>query len=132
MKTYVYAVENRHCNILDGVVFQNRNEACHAIHMVCDAYYDRDFNLMSRHRYNNWLSKIIEDYWAGDYDKSTANKLLKEKLKRQSKYRLKDIWATAVYWDFYRMFFINEKPIVDNMERLRNNIKECKNKGELQ
>ncbi len=132
MKTYVYAVENRHCHILDGVVFQNRNEACHAIHMVCDAYYDRDFNLMSRHRYNNWLSKIINGYWHGDYGMVYANKELKKALKKQTKYSIQDIWTTAAYWDFYRMFFIIEKPIVDNMERLHHNIKECKNKGELQ
>ena len=127
MKKYVYAVNNYHCHILDGIVFRNRNEADHAIHMVCDTRYERDFNLMSHHRYNNWLSKIIKGYWHGDYSEAHANKELKKALKNQTKYSVQDIWSTAVYWDFYEMFYIDEQPIVDDMAKLYNNIKEMKN-----
>ena len=128
MKTYVYAVNNNHCHILDGIVFRNRNEATHAIHMVCDIHYERDFNLMSRHRYNNWLSKIIKGYWEGDYGEEYANKQLKKALKNQTKYSIDDIWRTAVYWDFYEMFYIDKQPIVDDMDKLYNNIKKMKDK----
>ena len=127
MKKYVYAVNNYHCHILDGIVFRNRNEADHAIHMVCDTRYERDFNLMSHHRYNNRLSKIIKGYWHGDYSEAHANKELKKALKNQTKYSVQDIWSTAVYWDFYEMFYIDEQPIVDDMAKLYNNIKEMKN-----
>ena len=126
MKTYVYAVTNHHCHILDGIVFRNRNEAAHAIHMVCDAHYERDFNLMGRHRYNNWLSKIVKGYWNGDYSKEHANKELKKLLKKQTKYSVQDIWCTAVYWDFYEMFYIDEQPVVENMTKLYNNITKMK------
>ena len=129
---YVYAVKNSHCHVLDGIVFQNRAEASHAIHMVCDTEYKRDFRFMSRKRYNNWLSKIIKDYWAGDYGLETARKRLREALKGQKKYKPKDIWANAVYWDFFEMFYIDKQPIVNDMQRLQNNINEIKkNHGRL-
>lgn len=126
--THVYTVNNYHCHILDGIVFRNRNEAAHAIHMVCDTHYGRDFNLMGRHRYNNWLSKIIKGYWDGDYSEAYANNELKKALKKQTKYSVQDIWSTAVYWDFYEMFYIDKQPIVDDMAKLYNNVKEMKSK----
>ena len=123
MKTYVYSVQNSLNDLLDGIVFRNRNEASHAIHMVCDELHVRNFNLMSRTRYNNWLSKIVKGYWNGYYDKKEADTQLIKELEGQTKYNLYDVWCTAQYWDFFGMFHIDEQPIVDDMNRLKVNIK---------
>ena len=125
-KTYVYAVANYHCHILDGIVFRNHSEASHAIHMVCDQQYKRDFKLISKRKYKNWLSNIVKGYWGGNYSEETANKKIKYALRNQTKYTLDDVWSSAVYWDFYEMFYIDKQPIVNDMGKLYENIKKIK------
>lgn len=122
-KTYVYAVTNYHCHVLDGIVFRNHSEASHAIHMVCDQRYERDFKLIGKHKYKNWLSSIVKGYWDGDYSERTADKKIKYALRNQTKYTLDDVWRSAVYWDFYEMFYIDKQPIVNDMDKLYRNIK---------
>lgn len=118
----MYIIDSQFNLHFDGLLFNSKEDAEKAINELAkQRYSDKSFKLLDR---KDRSILIVKNYWRGGFSVEEANEKIKKHIKSTKKdITVDDVWTSALFYDFIDSFYVRELTVVDNMDKLVENIK---------